>query len=177
MAKKFMVVKPEQIKDNPFYAIGKDWMLIAAGAPACSSQTDGQTYNMMTASWGAWGVLWHKPVCFCFVRPHRHTYTFMEQNSFYTLNFFTKKYRKVLNFCGSRSGRDVDKAKATGLTACLEKTGAVYFAQARLVIVCRKIYAQRIDPQCFLDSSIEDNYPKKDYHQMYVGEVVRCLKG
>ncbi len=168
MARKCRMLKPAEIKDNPFQAIGKDWMLIAAGTR--------QAHNMMTASWGAWGVLWHKPVCFCFVRPHRHTYGFMEQNFFYTLNFFGKKYRKALNFCGSKSGRDVDKVKATGLTVCCDKTGAVYFAQARLVIVCKKIYAQRIDPHGFLDPSIEDNYPKKDYHQMYVGEVVRCLR-
>jgi len=168
MARKCRMLKPAEIKDNPFQAIGKDWMLIAAGTR--------QAHNMMTASWGAWGVLWHKPVCFCFVRPHRHTYGFMEQNFFYTLNFFGKKYRKILAFCGSKSGRDVDKVKATGLTARFDKSGAVYFAQARLVIVCKKIYAQRIDPRCFLDPAIEDNYPKKDYHQMYVGEVVRCLE-
>lgn len=168
MAKKSRTMKPEQIKDNPFRAVGKDWMLIAAG--------NRQAHNMMTASWGAWGVLWHKPVCFCFVRPHRHTYGFMEKGSFYTLNFFDKKYRKVLNFCGSKSGRDVDKVKATGLTVRSDKSGAVYFAEARLVIVCKKIYFQDIEPRHFLDSSIEDNYPKKDYHRMYVGEVVRCLK-
>jgi len=168
MARKSMILKPEQIKDNPFRAVGKDWMLIFAGTQ--------EAHNMMTASWGAWGVLWHRPVCFCFVRPNRHTYGFMEQNSFYTLNFFTEKYRKVLDFCGSRSGRDADKVEATGLTVRSDKSGAVYFAQARLVIVCKKIYAQRVDPRCFLDPSIEDNYPKKDYHQMYVGEVVRCLE-
>ncbi|MDD2866652.1 MAG: hypothetical protein PHO59_04945, partial [Candidatus Omnitrophica bacterium] len=61
MAKKFKTMKPEQIKDNPFQAVGKDWMLIAAGTSVCDKQTDRQAHNMMTASWGAWGVLWHKP--------------------------------------------------------------------------------------------------------------------
>lgn len=168
MGSSFKIIKPEQIKDNPFQAVGKEGMLIAAGTR--------QAHNMMTASWGAWGVLWHKPVCFCFVRPHRHTYGFMERGSFFTLNFFSKKYRNVLAFCGSKSGRDVDKAAATGLTVRCDRSGAVYFAQARLVIVCKKIYFQDIEPRRFLDPSIEDNYPKKDYHRMYAGEVIRCLK-
>lgn len=167
MVKKFRAIKPEQIKDNPFRAIGQEWMLIAAGTA--------DHHNMMTASWGAWGVLWHKPVCFCFIRPNRYTHEFMQRNFFYTLNFFDKKYKKALNLCGSKSGRDIDKVKATGLTVRQDKSSAVYFAEARLVIVCRKIYFQDIEPRHFLDGSIETNYPKKDYHRMYAGRVVRCL--
>ncbi|MDD5019829.1 MAG: flavin reductase [Candidatus Omnitrophica bacterium] len=167
MAGRLKAVKPELLKDNPFQAIGKEWMLISAGTS--------EYHNMMTASWGAWGVLWHKPVCFCFIRPHRYTFEFMERKPFYTLNFFDKKFKKALQLCGSKSGRDIDKVKAAGLTACRDRTGAVYFAEARLVIVCRKIYFQDIEPRHFLDPSIEENYPKKDYHRMYAGEVVRCL--
>jgi len=155
MSRKLKVVKPGAVRDNPFVAIGGG-MLIAAGSL--------RRYNMMTASWGAWGVLWHRPVCFCFIRPHRYTFTFMEEADHFSLSFFDKRYKKVLDFCGSRSGRDVDKMKKAGLTPVSGGKGVVYFSEARLVIVARKI-----------DLRIEDNYPKKDYHRMYVGEVVRCL--
>jgi flavin reductase (DIM6/NTAB) family NADH-FMN oxidoreductase RutF len=168
MEKRFNEVKPEQLKLGPFIAIGADWMLITAGVL--------KDYNMMTASWGGFGVLWHRNICFCVVRPHRYTYEFMERSDKFTLSFFDKRYKDVLNFCGTNSGRNVNKTEKTGLTPIGKEPGAVYFKQARLVIICRKIYFQQIDPRNFLDPKIEENYPKKDYHRMYVGEVVKVLK-
>jgi flavin reductase (DIM6/NTAB) family NADH-FMN oxidoreductase RutF len=160
-------IKPEAIKDNPFCAIGQEWMLITAG--------DKLKFNMMTASWGGWGVLWHRPICFCVVRPGRYTYEFMEKATHFTFSYFGKKYKKALEFCGTKSGRDVDKVKATGLTPAEDKKGCMYFKEARLVIMLKKIYFQQIDPERFLDPKINENYPKKDYHRMYVGEVIKCL--
>ena len=166
--KAFRTVRPQDLRDNAFTAIGKEWMLVTAGSL--------RRYNMMTASWGAFGVLWHRNVCFCFVRPGRHTFGFLEAADRFTLSFFGSGHRKVLNFCGSRSGRDVDKMRVAGLTPVSGGRGVVYFQEARLVVVARKIYHQDIIPGNFLDPRIEENYPKKDYHRMYVGEVVRCLK-
>ncbi len=157
----------ELIPDNVFRLIGKDWMLITAGTL--------ESWNTMTASWGGLGVLWSKPVAFCFIRPPRHTYRFMERHGTFSLSFFEEKYRDALTLCGTKSGRDVDKAKETGLTPVAGNEGTVHFKQARLVLECRKLYFHDIDPARFLDQSIEENYPKKDYHRMYIGEVMRCL--
>jgi flavin reductase (DIM6/NTAB) family NADH-FMN oxidoreductase RutF len=168
MADTLIEISPYQIPDNPFKLIGKDWMLIAAG--------DLESFNMMTASWGALGELWDKRVAFCVIRPQRYTFPFMERATHYSLNFFGESYRPALDFCGSRSGRDVDKAKETGLTAVAGTGGAVHFAQARLVLECRKLYAQDIDPARFVDQTIPPQiYPKRDFHRMYIGEIVRCL--
>lgn len=167
MKDSFKEIRAQDIKDNPFQAIGEGWMLITAGTI--------QQYNMMTASWGGWGVLWHRNICFCVVRPGRYTYEFMEKCDFYTLSYFDKTYKARLEFCGAHSGRNVDKMRDAELIPLEDKTGCVYFKEARLVIVCKKIYFQQIDPKNFLDPSIEKNYPNKDYHRMYVGEVVRCF--
>jgi len=166
MAQDFKDIQPESLKDNVFALIGADWMLVTAGTP--------ESYNTMTASWGGMGVLWDKHVCFCFIRPTRHTHGFMEASKFFTLSFFEEKYRSVLNYCGSHSGREVDKARETGITPVKGKTGAVYFGEARLVIECEKIYFQDLIPAHFLSPDIERNYPKKDYHRMYIGRIVRC---
>ena len=155
------------IPDNPFKLIADDWMLITAGTP--------DRFNMMTASWGAVGELWHKKVCFVFVRPTRYTYEFVEKADHFTLSFFEEKLRPVLNFCGRVSGREMNKAAKAGLTPITGKTGSVFFAEARLVLECRKIYYQDLVPGQFLDVEIEANYPRKDYHRMYVGEIVNCL--
>ncbi len=158
--------KPELLAENPFRLIGSDWMLITAGTQ--------EKFNTMTASWGGLGVLWERKVAVCFVRPTRYTYEFLERSGTFTLSFFGAEHRKALQFCGSHSGRNTDKMKGAGLTPVFD--GAfVHFDEARLVLACRKIYFQDIGPERFLDPRIEDMYPQKDYHRMYVGEIVKCL--
>jgi len=163
--------KPSQVKslsDNVFALLDDDWMLITAGST--------KKWNTMTASWGGFGILWNKPVAFIFVRPTRHTYRFTETATRFTLSFFERRWKKALLLCGSKSGRDTDKAKATGLTSFSPGPGLVSFRQARMILACRKLYHSDLDPRRFLDPRIERNYPKKDYHRMYVGEIVRCLR-
>ncbi len=165
---RFRTIDPEQLTDNPFRLIGKEWMLITAGTP--------EKFNMMTASWGGMGILWGRPVAFCVVRPQRYTFPLIERSSVYSLTFFDAAHRDALDFCGSHSGRDVDKVTATGLTPIVGDSGAVYFDEARLVIECRKLYAQDLQEAGFVDPQIVDrNYPTRDFHRMYVGEVVRML--
>ena len=165
----FIKISPLEWNESPFRVIGKEWMLITAGT------MDG--WNTMTASWGAMGELWFKPVVFTFLRPQRYTLEFVERESFFTLSFFEEKYRTALNFCGANSGRDCDKAEKTGLTPMATANGSVAFEEARLILECRKLYFQDLDPSLFLDKEIEKHYPKQDYHRMFVGEVVSVLKG
>ncbi len=161
-------IEPEMISDNVFKLIGKDWMLITAGSP--------DAFNTMTASWGAMGILWGRRVALVVVRPQRYTFEFMERSATFSLSFFDESYRSVLNFCGTHSGRDVDKVAATGLTPLTADDGTIYFAEARLVLVCRKLYAQDLDSEAFIDKAIlPEAYPAQDYHRMYVGEIRQVL--
>ena len=162
----FREIRPELLTENPFKLIGADWMLITAGTA--------ESFNTMTASWGGLGILWERQVCFCFIRPTRYTYEFIERAENFTLSFFEERYRKALSYCGSHSGRDADKIREAGLTP-MKEGGFVSFSEARLVLACKKIYSQDINPDRFLDPAIEGMYPKKDYHRMYVGEIKRCL--
>jgi flavin reductase (DIM6/NTAB) family NADH-FMN oxidoreductase RutF len=165
----FKEIAPEAMEGNAFKLIGKDWMLITAGSLG--------SYNTMTASWGGLGVLWNRNVSFCFVRPTRYTFQFMESAELYTLSFFTEDHREALNYCGAHSGRDVDKASETGLTPFQPAEGTVSFQEARLILLCKKIYTQDFEPGRFLDPAIDGNYPKKDYHRIYIGQLLGCLSG
>ena len=167
MANQLLPVDPYLVKDNVFKLIGSDWMLITAGPLA--------HYNTMTANWGGFGFIWRRKICWCVIRPQRYTYQFMESAPAFSLSFFSEQYRKALDLCGSKSGRDVDKAAATGLTPFETAPGIVSFTQARLILECQKIYFQDFDPQHFLDPEIHKSYPIQDYHRMYFGEVKRCL--
>ncbi len=159
-------IKPEDLNENPFRLIGKDWMLITAGKM--------NSFNTMTASWGGVGVLWHKNVCTIYIRPTRYTYEFIEKTGLFTLSFFPETQRNILKICGSRSGRDTDKVSEAGLSPVESSAGSVSFKEARLIVECRKIYAQDIKPELFLDPDIDKNYPNNDYHRMYIGEVLSC---
>lgn len=168
MKNKLKTIKPEEISKNTFQLIGKEWMLITAG--------NIKSFNTMTAAWGHFGVLWSKPVAVCFIRPNRYTYKYTEQNDYFTLCFFEEKFKDVLTFCGTRSGRDTDKIKETGLVPAETSKGNIYFKQARLILECKKIYYDDIKPENFLDQKIHESYPLKDYHRMYVGEIIDCYQ-
>ena len=160
-------IKATEIKENAIKLIGKDWTLITSG--------DENAYNTMTASWGGLGQLWNKDVCFIFIRPQRYTYEFIEKNELFTLSFYAEEYRKALSFCGTKSGRDYDKAKETGLTP-LFTDGTTTFEEAKLTLVCRKLAFQDMSPEGFLDESIKDNYAQNDYHRIYVGEILKVYE-
>ena len=81
----YNIIKPEELNDNTFKLIGSDWMLITSG--------DKDVFNTMTASWGSMGVLWHKQVCFIFVRPQRYTFEFTEKYPKFSLSFFEKEHK------------------------------------------------------------------------------------
>ena len=98
----------------------------------------------------------------------------MEANDYYTLSFYPEAMRSALSYCGTKSGRDVDKAKETGLIPVFDEK-APYFAQARLVLVCKKLYAQDLTPDCFIDKTLDGNYKEKDYHKMFIGEIIKAL--
>ena len=157
----FTKINPRELQGNVFELVGDKWMLITA-AKECG------TLNTMTASWGGMGIMWGKPVANCVVRPARYTYEFMEAAEYFTLSFFPEEYRKALDLLGTKSGRDGDKIKESGLTPITHG-----FAEADTVLVCKKIYYQDIDPANFTDSSLDRNYPNKDYHRMYFGEIVQ----
>jgi flavin reductase (DIM6/NTAB) family NADH-FMN oxidoreductase RutF len=164
----FIETELDTLKLTPFYNISKDWMLITAGSR--------DNFNTMTASWGGMGHLWNKNVTFAFVRPQRYTFEFMEKYEFYTLSFFGGKCRDALNYCGKFSGRQADKIKKTGLTPLYEHEW-IYFKQSKLIFMCKKLYSDFINPKCFIDKSPEKNYPQKDYHKMYIGEILNCYSG
>lgn len=155
------------LKFNPFDKISKQWMLITAG--------DRMGSNTMTASWGGVGELWGKYVSTIYIRPQRYTLEFVEREEYYSLCFFGPEYRQALSLCGSKSGRDVDKDAATGLTPCFDQA-APYYEQARLVFLCRKLYRQDMEESAFLDKGLLEKWYDNDLHRMFIGEIVKVLE-
>ena len=163
----FREISVEELKDNPFTLINKDWMLITAG--------NEEKHNTMTASWGGVGELWGRYVSTIYIRPQRYTLEFVEREDYYSLCFFGPDCRQALNLCGSKSGREIDKDAATGLTPCFDEA-APYYEQARLVFLCRKLYRQDLEEGCFLDKGLLEKWYDNDLHRMFIGEIVKVLE-
>jgi len=163
----FIEIDPEELTANPFYMIGKEWMLVTA--------EKNSVCNTMTASWGGVGIMWNKPVAFVVIRPQRYTKEFLDGSNNLSLSFFDDMYRKELAYLGKVSGRDVAKIEKAGLTVTHD--GATpYFKEAKKVLICKKLFNQPLEAGSFIDTDIISNmYPNGDFHTLYIVEIEKLL--
>ena len=170
---------------NPMTLFGERWGVLTGG-------TQAEGFNGMTIAWGHLGSVWHDkregratgplPTAVCYVRPQRHTRAFTEASDYFTIAFLPegREFKRAHGVMGGKSGRDLGEAgkfEAAGLTVeTHEGTGSVYPAESELVFVCRKLYHADLDEQGFDNRAVMDaTYPERDFHRMYVGEIVDVL--
>lgn len=160
-------IELENMNFNPFTLIGKDWLLISA--------KNGNRVNTMTASWGGVGVIWSKNVATVYIRPQRYTKEFVDQNEYFTLTFF-EGHKKELGVLGSKSGRDGNKIAEVNFDIEMIEEQPT-FKQGSMVMICKKLYRDSIKPEGFIEMNLDSkNYPNKDYHDMYIGEIISVYK-
>lgn len=156
-------------KLNPFDAIGNQWFLVTAG--------NEEKINTMTASWGFMGVMWNKNTAVTVIRPQRFTKTLVDKEEYFSLSFLPEEHRAALRYCGANSGYNVeDKVAQSGLTPTFVD-GVPTFEEAEMVLICKKLFCQKLDAESFIDKSLCDkNYANDDFHYAYVGEIVKAYK-
>jgi flavin reductase (DIM6/NTAB) family NADH-FMN oxidoreductase RutF len=160
-------IPPAELRVDACRLWAEQWLLLTSGDFAAGD------YNTMTVAWGSLGTMWWKPFAQVVVRPVRHTYGFLERHDTFTLCAFPERHRGALELLGSRSGRDGDKIAETGLTPIASlAVAAPGFAEAELILECRKIYHDDLDPARFLATDIDGHYPDRDYHRIYYGEIL-----
>ncbi len=160
----FREIEVKQLNENFIKDIADEWMLITAGSK--------KKYNMMTASWGFMGEIWGNDSAVALIRPSRYTLEFINENDYFTLSFYGDN-KDIHKICGSKSGRDVDKTKLCGLDPVFDK--APYFKQARLVLVCKKQYVQKMESSCFTDKEPLERWYDNDLHYMIIGKIEKVL--
>jgi len=158
----------EDFTTNPFQAIGKDLMLITAAK-------DGKV-NTMTAGWGGLGVMFGKNAAFIVIRESRYTKEFVDGSDMFSIAFFDpSKYKKMMNYMGTVSGRDEDKIAKAGLTVDY-RDGVPYFKEASVVMLCEKMLASALTAESFTADWIDSKwYSDKNYHTLYIGEIKEIL--
>lgn len=134
-------------------------------------------FNTMVVGWGSLGTIWAKPFAQVLVRPSRYTYQFMEKYDNFTLSMLPETYKRALGILGTKSGRDGDKIKEAGVTPIASSVvSSPAFAEAELIIECRKIYWQDMAPEQILDAGVlPRSYHNQDFHRIYFGEMVAIL--
>lgn len=159
----------KELQLNPMTTISDEWWLITAG-----NKQNG--YNTMTACWGHLGAVWGSgygtPTAIVYIRPQRYTKQFVDREEIFTLSVMGEEYRKQMAYLGTHSGKDEDKIAKSGLTPVFANSNT-YFAEAKYVFVCRKIYKAPLVEEGFIDKDImEKNYPQRDFHDVYIGEII-----
>ncbi|MFA5481530.1 MAG: flavin reductase [Bacilli bacterium] len=141
---------------------------------AIALANDGNRTNGLTIGWGSLGVLWSKPTCVVYIHETRYSRIIFDEAKTFSVCFFNNQYSQQLGYFGRVSGRDVDKVKSGGLLL-EEKDGIPYFAEADLVVLCRKMGQSQFDQVKISEARIKKWYDKDGVHTIYYGEIVKVL--
>lgn len=133
--------------------------------------------NIMTIGWGLVGILFRKPVFMVAVRESRHTFNLLNETSVFTVNIPSEGMEEVVDFCGTRSGRDHDKFKELALTA---KRGMAVEApivdECDIHIECKVLATTDVTRKGTSKAVLESVYPTGNYHRLYHGEILKVYK-
>ncbi len=160
-------------KTNPFDH-SREITEALPGGLLLTTAADGKV-NTMTIGWGALGTDWNKPMFIALVRESRYTRELLDRNPEFTVNIpYGEFNRKILGFCGSKSGRDVDKIKELGLTPVKSDIVSVPgILELPLTLECKVVARQKQEPSLIDERYRAMFYPAPvDAHIMYFGEIV-----
>jgi len=157
----------EYLKET-YQAMARDGLLLV-------SQAHPDKPNAMAIGWGSAGIIWGKPIFVVLVRPSRYTYGCIEKVPEFTVNVPTPDMKETVKFCGSRSGRDVDKFARAGLTAVKSATvDAPLIEQCAIHYECRVVHRNDVLPDALARQIITGLYAQGDFHRVYFGEILRA---
>lgn len=77
--------------------------------------------NILTVAWTG-TVCTNPPMAYISVRPERYSYHMIKESGEFVINLTTKKLIRATDYCGVRSGRNVDKWKECRLTKSSAKS-------------------------------------------------------
>ncbi len=147
----------------------------SGGSIVCAGSSEG--VNGMTIGWINIGSIWGRPIATVLIRPSRHTFKVIEAGDSFTVNVMPTDLKSAVMLFGSKSGRDMDKFEAAGITpADGLAVKSPYIAQADLVIECRIAFKQPMDKDLISAEFVREAYSSGDYHTIYYGEIVSIHK-
>ncbi len=164
----FKEISPEEICNDVFTLVGKDFFVITSGKE--------NHYNSMVGSGGGFGMLLKKPTTWCVLRADRYTLEIIEKEQTYTLSYFPDEYKEQMLFFGSKSGRDSNKMKEAPLTTIQTPSCNISFKEAKLIIECKLTQLTTPNVDDFYTEEAKDYlreaYKEKNHYRKYLfGEI------
>jgi flavin reductase (DIM6/NTAB) family NADH-FMN oxidoreductase RutF len=163
------------MRKTTFQELSQDYLEQLVKGAFLTVKTE-EVLNTMTIGWGTLGYIWNKPVLMVPVRYQRYTYELMEKIETFTVSVpVGQDMKKALAFCGTKSGREVNKFKEMNLTPVPgKKVDTPIIGECNLHIECRIIYKQSMEPGTLAREVHDQSYPKHDFHVMYYGEILEA---
>lgn len=162
-------IDPLLVKDNVINEFKNNLALVTA------KKKDG-SFNFCTVAWGSIGELWSKNVVTIYIKPIRYTSIFLNEDQYFSVTFMPNSYQKDVLYCGSHSGRDVNKIENTSLKPII-LNNAITFENYRRVYICRKIYQDQFKLDNILDNDIIKKYYQPEQpHNIYIGEIIEVYE-
>lgn len=172
----FKKIKPSELNENLFNVTTKDWFLMTAEA-------DG-VVNTMTVAWATFGIMWQRPCLMVAIRPERYTHEIASKAATFSLTVLPSEpaWKKVLGFCGTKSGRDVDKIRECNLTVAHEGE-TPFIEEGRMAIICKKLCVPQLAEEDFPTDELNKFYGGENnesgegggYHHLYIAEITDIL--
>lgn len=167
--KLFTQISPYELTDNKFPIINKNNCVITTGKLG--------VHNSMVGNVSGFGVLLHKPICFCIFPENRYTLELIEKNLTYTISYFDKQYEKDVMFFGSKSGRNSNKMNETKLIAIETPLGNVTYQEVSWCFECKLVQGTIITEKDFINdemkSAVLEAYKAAGVYRKYVfGEIL-----
>ncbi len=142
-----------------------------------TTYNDGKT-NTMTIGWGSFGFEWGIPVAEVMIRESRYSKIAADKNLEFTLTFpYDDSMKPALAFCGSRSGRDVDKISECNLILKASNKISTPVVECKgLVFECKVIARTKMTPDLTSSEVTEKWYKNGDLHTFYYAKIEDCYE-
>jgi flavin reductase (DIM6/NTAB) family NADH-FMN oxidoreductase RutF len=135
--------------------------------------------NPMTIGWAMQGFVWQKHVLQVLVRPSRFTHDLLERTDMFSVCVPGHDMKKALAVCGTKSGRDTDKARECALAIVPgENPGIRIIRDCEFICECRTVAKMQMAPGKLFDGGNISGkfYPAGDFHTVYYGEILAIYR-
>ena len=131
--------------------------------------------NPMTIGWGQFGIIWNKQTFTVYVRKSRYTHELLKNATTFTVSIPKAGTMKdSLAFCGTKSGRDIDKMNSLNASLFPARFGGQDgYCGCRFHIECRILFRTDLDERLLEDHILLSRYYSDgDSHTMLIGEIL-----
>lgn len=119
---------------------------------------DDTVQNIVTVAWT--GTICTNPaMTYISLRPSRYSYDLIKASGYFTINLTTEALLRATDFCGVKSGREIDKFKEMGLTAQIEEeTRCPMILESPVSIVCETVEIKELGSHHMFIANVKSVY-------------------